>query len=136
MEVAVTNEQAGRRYYAVLIPGTILFLALCIGVKFADDSAMFPDPVLYALGLIPAGLLIGAFWAQWRYINEIDEVQRSIHVKAAFVGLAVVMTAATGWGFLELFVEVPRISMFWLNPLYWIAYSFGVIAFSRWYATE
>lgn len=132
----MTNAQANRRYYAVLIPGTIVFLALCVGVKLADESGMFPDAALYVLGLIPAALLIGAFWAQWRYIHEIDEFLRSIHVKAAFVGLAIAMTVATGWGFLEFYAEVPEFSIFWLNPLYWIAYSIGVVIFSRWYATE
>lgn len=126
----MTNEQAKRRYLGVVIPGTIAFVAASLALRVADDAAMLPLPALYAVSVVPVGIMLGMFWAHWRYMKEIDEFLRSIQVKGAFAGLIVVMTIATGWGWLEFYAEAPRLSIFWLNPLYWIAYSIAVVIFT------
>jgi len=126
----MTNQQATRRYYSVLIPAMIAFVAASFGVKMADNAALLPPAGLYAAALVTVALLLSAHWAQWRYMNEIDEFLRSIQIKAALAGLAVVMTTATGWGFLEFYAEAPALSVFWLNPLFWVAYSIAVVIFS------
>ena len=77
----MTNEQATRRYFSVVFPGGVAFLGLCYGLKLAEDSAMFPAAVLYAAALVPIAVLLGLFWAHWRYMNEIDEFLRSIQVR-------------------------------------------------------
>ena len=126
----MSNEQATRRYLGVLIPAAILFIAVSIALRLADNAGLLPAAALYAVSIVPVGLMLGMFWAHWRYMNEIDEFLRSIQVKGAFAGLIVVMTIATGWGWLELYAEAPRLSIFWLNPLYWIVYSIATLAFT------
>ena len=126
----MSNEKAARRYLSVLIPSTLAFLVASFALKAADNAALLPVPALYGLSIIPVGLMLGMFWSHWRYMNEIDEFLRSIQVKGAFSGLIVVMVVATGWGWLEFYAEAPRLSIFWLNPLYWIAYSGAVIVFT------
>src|SRR5688572_6350442 len=119
----MTNQQATRRYYTVLIPGMVAFLGLSFGLKVAENSDLFPAAALYAGALLPIALMLGMFWAHWRYMNEIDEFLRSIQVKATFAAIAVVLTVATGWGFLELFAEVPALPIYYLNPLFWVAFA-------------
>ena len=126
----MTNQQATRRYYTVLIPGMIAFLGASFGLKAAESSGQFPEAALYAGALLPIVLMLGMFWAHWRYMNEIDEFLRSIHVKATFVAIAAVMTVATGWGFLELFAEVPALPVYYLNPLFWVAFALAEVALS------
>jgi hypothetical protein len=133
MEVAMTNEQATRRYFSVLIPGGILFLGLSYGLKLVGNAGLLPEAVLGGAALVPAALLVGMFWAHWRYINEIDEFLRSIQIKAAFVGLTVVMTIATAWGYVELYVEGPALSIYWLNPIYWLTYGVAAVTITRRY---
>lgn len=126
----MTNQQATRRYYAVLIPGMVAFLGLSFGLKVAENSDLFPAAVLYAGALLPIALMLGMFWAHWRYMNEIDEFLRSIQVKATFAAIAVVLTAATGWGFLELFAEMPALPIYYLNPLFWVAFAVAHVILS------
>ena len=126
----MSNEKAARRYLSVLIPFTLAFLAASFALKAADNAALLPVPALYALSIIPVGLMLGMFWSHWRYMNEIDEFLRSIQFKGAFTGLIVVMVTATGWGWLEFYAEAPRLPIFWLNPIYWIAYSGAVMLFT------
>ena len=123
----MTNEKATWRYLRVLIPAALLFIGASIALRAADNADLLPIPALYAVSIIPVALMLGMFWAHWRYMNEIDEFLRSIQVKGAFFGLVVVMIVATGWGWLELFAEAPQLSIFWLNPLYWVAYTAAVL---------
>lgn len=126
----MTQEQASRRYLGVLIPATVVFLAASYGIKLADNAAMLPPPALYAVAIVPIAALLGMFWAHWRYMHEIDEFLRSIQVKAAFAGLVIVLTIASGWGYLEFYAEVAPLSIYWLNPLYWIVYSIAAVIFT------
>jgi hypothetical protein len=126
----MTNEKATRRYLGFLIPAAIAFIGASVAFKAADNAALLPPPALYAVSVVPVGIMLGMFWAHWRYMNEIDEFLRSIQVKAAFTGLIVVITLATGWGWLEFYADAPPLAIFWLNPLYWIAYSAAVLCFS------
>ena len=123
----MTQEQASRRYFSVLIPAVIVFLAASYAIKLADTAAMLPPWALYAAAIVPIAALLGMFWAHWRYMNEIDEFLRSIQVKAAFAGLVIVLTIASGWGYLELYAEVTPLPIYWLNPLYWVAYSIASV---------
>lgn len=126
----MTNKQATRRYLGLVIPGAVLFLGVSVILRAADDAAMLPSSALYAVSILPVGMMLGMFWAQWRYMNEIDEFLRSIQLKAVFAGLIVTMTAATGWGWLEFYAEASPLPVFWLNPLYWIGYSIAVLVFA------
>jgi hypothetical protein len=126
----MTNEKATRRYMGTLIPAAIAFIGTSLALRAADDAGQLPPAALYAVSAIPVGIMLGMFWAHWRYMNEIDEFLRSIQFKGAFVGLVTVLTVSTGWGWLEFYADAPRLSVFWLNPLYWITYSIAVIWFS------
>ncbi len=131
----MTNEQATRRYLSFVFPAGILFLGASYGIKTADEAGILPEPALYAAAVVPVAILLALFWAHWRYMGEIDEFLRSIQVKALFAALTAVMTIATGWGYLEFYADAPRLSIFWLNPLYWIAFSVATVTISRRYGT-
>ena len=46
-------------------------------------------------------------------------------------GAAAVVLTATVWGYLEAYADAPDLPMFWLNPLYWVAYSLGVLVTTK-----
>lgn len=131
----MTNEQATRRYLAFVFPAAVLFVGASYAIKMADEASLLPEPALYAAAVLPVIILLALFWAQWRYMGEIDEFLRSIQIKATFVALTAVMTIATGWGYLEFYADAPRLSIFWLNPLYWIAFGVATVAISRRYGS-
>ena len=126
----MTSDQAMCRYLTVIIPAAIAFVGVSFVLKAADNANVLPLPALYAVSIVPVGIMLGMFWAHWRYMGEIDEFLRSIQVKGAFAGLIFVLTVATGWGWLEMFADAPQLSIFWLNPLYWIIYSIAVMWFT------
>ncbi|MFC0008506.1 hypothetical protein [Devosia nitrariae] len=124
----MTNEQATRRYFTVLVPATIMFLGSSLAVKLLDEAGVLPLPGLYAVAVIPIVAMLVPFWAHWRYMSEIDEFLRSVQLKAMFAGLALVMSLASSWGYLEFYAGAPELSVFWLNPIYWIAYAVAAAA--------
>jgi len=126
----MTNEKATRRYLSVLFPATIAFVGASWALKAADNADLLSPAATYAVSVIPVGIMLGMFWSHWRYMTEIDEFLRSIQVKGAFTGLVFVLTVASGWGWLEFYADAPRLSVFWLNPLYWIVYSLAVMWFT------
>ena len=123
----MTNERATRRYFGVLVPAAIVFLATSYGIKLIGNADLLPPAGLYAIALVPVAVLLSLFWAHWRYMTEIDEFLRSIQIKAAFAGFAIVLVIASGWGFLEFYADVPALSIFWLNPIFWVAYAIAAV---------
>lgn len=126
-EVEMTNEQATRRYFGVLVPAAVVFLGTSYGIKLIDGADLLPPAGLYAIALVPVAMLLSLFWAHWRYMNDIDEFLRSIQIKATLAGLAVVLAIASGWGFLEFYADVPALSIFWLNPIFWVAHAIAAV---------
>lgn len=122
----MTTTQASRRYLQILLPAMLLFLAASFGIDWIDDNTNASQFTLAWLAIAPILLLLSTYWAQWRFLQEVDEYIRMIHVKALICGLIVVMTVATAWGYIEEYASIPSIGIFWLNPIFWMSY--GVFA--------
>lgn len=122
----MTEIQATRRYFVVLMPAALVFLAACFTAASLDKYGVSSTVPLYALITIAVGALFFTFWALWRFINEIDEFLRAIQLNGLLFGLLFIMMVATGWGLLEEYGNVPKLPVFWLNPMFWLAYSAAV----------
>jgi hypothetical protein len=126
----MSSETASRTYNRRLFVTMAIFLAATAVLGFGGER--LPRGVTYPLTAAAILLLLAPFWALYRYLSEIDEFLRWLHVRAVLVALSVVMAVSTAWGFLELYAEVPALSVYWLNPLFWIAYSLAVVAGNHW----
>lgn len=118
----MSNKQAQSRYFAVFIPSMTVFVASSVAIAWLDNAGMIRVPLLYAAAVVPIASMLLVFWSHWRFINDIDEYLRSIHLRGIIGGLFVILAIATGWGYLELYADAPKLGMFWLNPIYWMAY--------------
>jgi hypothetical protein len=89
----------------------------------------FPLPVMIPLALAP---LIPAIWAMsgWLMaVRRFDELQQNIQREAGLFALAATALLTFSYGFLETYLQLPRISMFFVFPLisgsymagYWLA---------------
>lgn len=123
----MTNAEAKRRYFHVFVPAMLVFLAS----SFAIAWLQIGGAALYLAALVPIAALVSVFWAHWRLMREIDEFLRTIQMQAVLFGLAVILLIATGWGFLETYADTPRLGIFWLNPIFWLAYAAGAAIFSK-----
>lgn len=122
--------RATRRYYSVFAPVMIMFLAGSFGIAWLEDNTATPNWMLAGLAMIPIAALLSMFWLHWRYVRDVDEYLRQIHVKALLFSAAVALGIGTGWGYLEFYLEAPALPVFWLNPLFWTVYGIAVMAFS------
>jgi hypothetical protein len=131
----MTNLEAKKRYYRVSIPAVTVFLAASLVIAWMEMQDIEPSLLTSAFAIVPVVALLSLFWAHWRFMNEIDEFLRSIQIQAVLAGLAFILVVATGWGYLELYVDAPRLHMFWLNPIFWIVYAIAAV-YLTWRSTE
>ena len=124
-------KPATQRYMRFFIPTMLLFLLSSLGLAWLDRTTELENLVLAALAMIPIAALLSMFWLHWRYLRDLDEFLRQIQVKGLLFGAAVALGIATGWGYLESYADAPALSVFWLNPIFWVAYAVGVVGFTR-----
>ena len=127
----MTNTEAKQRYFRVFIPAMLIFLGSCLGLAWFRLDLLLPQPALYVVALVPIVALLSVFWAHWRLMQEIDEFLRTVQMQAVLFGLAIVLLISTGWGFLEMYMDAPALGIFWLNPIFWLAYALGAAIFNK-----
>ena len=127
----MTVERATRRYFALLVPAMLVFMSSTLGIVWADDTLALPSAAPYALTVVPIAALLSTYWALWRFITEIDEFLRLIQIKSIIIGLMAVMMVITGWGLMELYADAPALGIFWLNPLFWVAYAIAALIITK-----
>lgn len=113
------------RYFKVFVPAMVLYLITTFGatwlLKFNDINLALK----YIVAIIPALFIWWLVWAQIRYFREADEFERARQISGALFGLAVLMVFSTGWGFLEMLADAPKFPVFYIFPLFCVAYSLG-----------
>ncbi|KFL32583.1 hypothetical protein JP75_03305 [Devosia riboflavina] len=119
-----------RRFVTVAAISTAFFLSSSFAISWLDESGAVPAHWLWLAAILPIAALLVPLWALWRYLWELDEYLRSIQLKGIYFGLTVLLVLVTGWGYAELYVDAPRLPIFWLNPIYWLAYAAGAMFFS------
>ncbi len=127
----MSPELATKRYFTIFIPAICAYAAGSAGVTWAVDNADLSTGLTYSLALVPILAIFFAFWAHWRFANEIDEFLRLIQIKGTLFGIASVMVVASGWGTLEMLADAPRLPVFWLLPIFWVAQSAATAVFSK-----
>ena len=124
----MTHQQARRRFTTILIVSMALFVAVSLGLAWAGGAPQVPPVLSWLLAAIAVVALLTPLWAQWSYLGGIDEYLRSLELRAIFAGLVTILLVASGWGYVELYLDGARLQMYWLNPLYWIVYSIAHVA--------
>lgn len=127
----MTAELATYRYFRIFIPAICVYAAGSIGITWIGENANPLSAVRYGLALVPILAIFFAFWAHWRFASEVDEFLRLIQIKGTLFGIACVMSVASGWGTLEMLADAPRLSVFWLLPIFWIAQSAATTLISK-----
>jgi len=127
----MTSQHPMRRYLGGLILATLVLLVSSLAISWLEDKTAASREILAGLSLIPVAALLSMFWVHWRYLRGLDEYLRHLHAKALVVGTALTLGTGTAWGYLERALDAPALPVFWLNPLFWIAYAAAVVLFSH-----
>lgn len=122
----MSEKKATQRYFQAFIPAMVIFLGGSLGLAWLNENSSVAAPTLIGLAIVPILASLSMFWLHWRFLNEIDEFLRQIQTNALLFGAAIVMAVATAWGYCEAYLDAPSFPMFWLNPLFWIAYALAV----------
>ena len=122
--------QATRRYMKIFIPAMALYLIGVLGISWADNNSYLPPWSIYVLTIIPIFAIFAWMWAQWRYVNELDEYLKKLQTEAMMIGLMTITAVASGWGLMELMTDVPRIPVFFAGPGFYLIYgiAYAVLA--------
>jgi hypothetical protein len=126
----MSSKQATTRYYGGLMVAVAVLVGSSLVIAWLDDNAGLPKEMLAALAVVPIAALLSMFWVHWRYLRQLDEYLRQLHVKAVLVATAITLGTGTGWGYLESAADAPALPVFWLNPLFWVVYAIVYVFFS------
>jgi len=102
-----------------------LYLVAVFGATWLLKFNEIGQTVKYIVAIIPSLFIWWLVWAQIRYFREADEFERARQISGALFGVSVLMVFSTGWGFLEMLADAPKFPVFWIFPLFCVAYSVG-----------
>ena len=120
------HSPAGKRYVRRFIPTMTAYVVLLIGANWVINAWHPEGPLLVALAILPALPIIAVIGVIGLYIvEETDEYQRQRIVSAMLVGVAVMLSLATAWGFLEEAGVVPHLPAYWAFIVWCAAWGFA-----------
>ena len=110
---------ATRRYLARFIPLMIVYVIAIFSVSLAF-SRLHPEGLLaWGLAIVPALPILGVIAVMGLYLREeADEFQRAVLIESMLWGIGLTLAGSTVWGLLEIYVEAPRVPVFWAFPAF------------------
>lgn len=123
--IGCTSEALRRYNRRVMLAsfGYVLGLGIALAVWRTYD---LPDPLVFALALLPVLPTFAMIWAMGRYLlEEQDEYLRHRTILAALVATGLVLALGIFWGFLEMFGLVPHVWAWWVLPVWAVGLGIG-----------
>lgn len=103
----------------------VLYTVLVAATSPTVDRLDLARPYLIVLALVP---MIPAVWAMlgWlRAVRSFDELQQRIVGEGVYWSLGFTAVLTFSYGFLEVYVSFPHISMFFVWPVVITSFGFG-----------
>jgi hypothetical protein len=113
--------------YSKGIAVTSLLYVLGLGLAITLDRRMeLAGAAAFMVALMPVAPILGMVWVMGRYLHEErDEYLRHRAMIASLIGLGLVLSAGSFWGFLETFGLVPHVPGWWAVPIWAIGMGLG-----------
>lgn len=126
------TSQALWRYNYRMMAASMAYVA-GLGVAVALSERYDPAPTItFFITLLPTIPTLAMVWVMGRYlVEETDEYLRHRTSMAALIGLGLVLSLGSFWGFLETFDLVPNIFAWWVVPVWAIGLAIGQIVMGR-----
>jgi hypothetical protein len=127
-------DAAKKRYIAWFIPTMIAYTLAVLGVTWLFNNQPPSPPLSYVIALIPALPVLGVFAILARYLaEETDEFVRMRQVTGLLIGMGLTLSFCTVWGFLEFYVDVPKIGIFHTVWIFFGGMGLGNAVTAWWY---
>lgn len=118
---ATRNDPAFGAYLRRFFPTMALYVVLVWASPYAILATGVTGPLLWVIAILPALPLMAVFWIIGRLLIELrDEYIRMLQIRQALVATGFAMSAASGWGFLEIYAHAPHLPLFTV-PILWFA---------------
>ena len=106
---------------------TSLLYVLGLGLAITLDRRMeLAGATAFLVALMPVAPILGMVWVMGRYLHEEqDEYLRYRAMIASLIGLGLVLSVGSFWGFLETFGLVPHVPGWWAVPIWAIGMGLG-----------
>ena len=113
--------------YSKGIAVTSLLYVLGLGLAITLDRRMeLAGATAFLVALMPVAPILGMVWVMGRYLHEEqDEYLRYRAMIASLIGLGLVLSVGSFWGFLETFGLVPHVPGWWAVPIWGIGMGLG-----------
>ena len=113
--------------YSKGIAVTSLLYVLGLGLAITLDRRMeLAGAAAFMVALMPVAPILGMVWVMGRYLHEErDEYLRHRAMIASLIGLGLVLSVGSFWGFLETFGLVPHVPGWWAVPIWAIGMRLG-----------
>lgn len=108
------TKASGTRQFII---GMIVYVVVIVLESLLIDRDTLSVPMGIVFSLIPMLVIIWAMGGSLRVARTMDELQHRIFGEAALIAGGVTAVVTFTYGFLELLVGVPRVSMFVVLPL-------------------
>lgn len=106
-------------YLKRMLVVSLLYLGSLFAATTMIDEGDPITPLSIAIAIVPGLAVAGYFWAIARLIIEMkDEFLKMLQVRQALIATGISLSAASIWGFLESFEQVPHIDAYWW-PITW-----------------
>lgn len=116
------KSPAAKRYLRRFIPTMLVYVAVIFGVSWAFNHLEPTGPLAWILAVLPALPILAVIAFMGLYIkSETDEFIRAMLVESMLWGVGVTMAVMTVWGFLDMYLDAPRLSSFWAFPIFCMA---------------
>ena len=113
------SSPAAKRYLRRFIPTMIAYVVLLTAANWVVEARHPVGAALVALAVLPALPIVGVIAVIGLYVvEETDEYLRRRIVSAMLAGLAVMLSLATVWGFLEEAGVAPHLPAYWAFVLW------------------
>ena len=113
------TNPAQRRYLGRMVIVSITYVAAIFLASTLLPKGSAATPATIAIALVPGLAVSGFIWALGRYFTELDdEYLRLLEIRKALVATALTLAFTSSWGILEIYTDVPRVSLFWVFPVW------------------
>jgi len=109
---------AKKRYMKTTGISMIFYMIAIFGVSFYLN-------IKYALALLPTIFVWWFIWGAIRFYKETDEYERAQLIGGMLIGVIAILLVSSGWGFMEMLADAPKLPVFWILPIFFGASGLG-----------
>ena len=115
----MNTTPAQKRYKKRMWAAMAAYVVLVVAATYVLRRDLVAGPAAWLLALTPAAAILGVIAAMGLYLKEEDdEFQRAVVVEGLLWGIGATLALTTVWGFLEVYVEAPKLPSFWSFPIF------------------